>query len=232
MKMTFDLRQICTIYVLFIFLINSSKAQQEIPLFGFVRIVNTVSPGDGNTNFSVDQEDIYPTGYQLGQDSGGISMKEGTHAITVNKNGVRKGTTKIDVVTGETTTVIAFAELVPSLKKDDPPVWIIKLLRLKQNNIDQGYGLTMVSVADTPETAVILTIGGKGTRENYTLSRLKYTYVSLGGNRGEVFIKKGNKNLTTVSPDTPGNYVVVFYEDEKGETAAIYFFDPKFTVAG
>ncbi len=232
MKMTFDLRQILTISVSFIFLMTVSKGQQEIPPFGFVRIVNAVSPGAGNAKFSVDQEDIYPTGYQLGQDSGGISMKQGAHSITVNKNGIRKGTTKIDVVTGETTTVIAFAELAPSLEKDDPPVWTIKLLRMKQNNIDQGYGLTMVSVAEAAETPVILTIGGKGTTENYTLSRLKCTYVNLGGNRGEIFIKKGNKNLTTVSPDTPGNYVVVLYVGENGETAAIYFFDPKFTVAG
>lgn len=208
------------------------QAQQEIPAVGFLRIINGISHGDGDAKFIVDQEDIYPTGYRLGQDSGAICLNEGSHSITVSKNGVTKGTTKIDVVTGETLSVIAFAELIPPVNKDDAPRWTIKLLRIKQKSIDSGYGLTLISVADAPETSISLVIGSKGTTESHALTRLKMTDVNLGTSRGEVFVKMNDKPLTTVSPDTPGNYIVVIYDGERGETAAIYLFDSKFTVAG
>lgn len=220
------------ILVAFIFCQVVCQAQQEIPPIGFVRMINGIGHGNGNAKFIVDQEDIYPTGYKLGQDSGAMSLNQGSHSFTVCKNGVTKGTTKLDVVTGETTTVIAFAELIPPVNKEDPPTWTIKLLRLKQKSIESGYGLTLISVADAPETPVSLTVGAKGTIENHTLTRLKFTNVHLGATRGEVFISEKGKPLTTVSPDTPGNYVVVLYDGENGETAAIYFFDSKFTVAG
>lgn len=208
------------------------KAQQELSAFGFVRIVNAVGHGEGNARFSLDQEDIYPAGYQLGQDCGGMSINQGNHLITVSKNGVTKGTTKIDVVTGETITLIAFAELISPVKKDSPPAWTIKLLKLKQKDIDKGYGLTLISVADAAELPITLGSGGTGATEKHTLIRLKFTYVNLGAARGEVSVKKGENNLTTVSPDTPGNYIVVIYQGEKDEPRAIYFFDPKFTTAG
>ena len=140
--------------VTFIFCQAICKAQQEIPAVGFVRMINAVGHGNGNAKLIVDQEDIYPPGYQLGQDSGAVSLNQGSHSITVSKNGLTKGTTKIDVVTGETTTVIAFTELIPPVNKDDPPRWTIKLLRLKQKSIESGYGLTLISVADAPETPV------------------------------------------------------------------------------
>jgi hypothetical protein len=232
MKTIFSLQSTFTILAIYLFPITNIQAQQETPPFGFVRIVNAVSHGNGNATFSLDQEDIYPSGYKLGQDCGGISIKKGSHSITVSKNGVNKGTTKIDVVTGETTTVIAFAELIPPVKKEDPPVWTIKLLKLKQKDVDNGYALTVVSVENTREIPVTLEMGFKGTTQNHTLIRLKPTYVSLGATRGDISIKMGKKNLTTVSPDTPGNYVVVLYQEENGETTAVYFFDPKFTVAG
>ena len=232
MKMISNLRAVLAVFANFLVLGQAVHAQQESPKFGFVRIVNAVCHGVGNAKFSLDGEDIYPTGYKLGQTSGGLSMKQGSHSITVSKEGVEKGTAKIDLVTGETTTVIAFAELVPARKKDDPPVWTIKLLRLKQREVEKGYGLTLVSVAKEPETNVQLAIQGKGAIEKSIVNRLGVTNVNLGEARGEVFVKVGDRILTTVSPDTPGNYVVVIYEGEDGKATAIYFYDPKFVIAG
>ena len=37
---------------------------------------------------------------------------------------------------------------------------------------------------------------------------------------------------TVVSPDGPGNYVVLLYQDPDGKTKALSFFDPKFVIAG
>lgn len=231
MKTVFNLPLVWIVCANFL-LGHALHAQEETPKFGFVRIVNAVCHGAGNAKFSVDGEDIYPTGYQLGQTSGGLSLKQGSHAIAVSKEGVEKGSTKIDLVTGETTTVIAFAELVPAAKKDDPPTWAIKLLRLKQREVSKGYGLTLVSVANESETAVQLAIQGKGAVEKTTVKRLGVTNIDLGEARGEVFVKLDGRIVTTVSPDTPGNYVVVIYATEEGKPAAIYFFDPKFVIAG
>lgn len=232
MKLISNFTSIFLIAVFMTFYPTLSGAEEEIPPFGFVRIVNCVSHGEGNTKFSIDREDIYPAGYELGQDCGGFSIQRGTHSVSVSKTGVIKGTTKIEIGTGETITMIAFSELVPPVNSDDPPTWTVKLLLLKQRTVEKGYGLTLVSVAASPELQVSLGIRGDKTTENHTLIRLKISDVSLGGNRGEVSIKVGNKHLTTVSPDTPGNYVVVLYENEKGEPTALYFFDPKFTIAG
>lgn len=231
MKTVFNLPVVLIVCANFL-LSHALHAQEETPKFGFVRIVNAVYQGVGNAKFSVDGEDIYPTGYKLGQTSGGLSIKQGPHAIAVSKEGVEKGSTKIDLVSGETTTVIAFAEMVPAAKKGDPPIWTIKLLRLNQREVSKGYGLTLVSVADEPETAVQLAIQGKGAVEKNFVKRLGVTNIDLGEARGEVFVKIGDKIVTTVSPDTPGNYVVVVYQNEEGEVAAIYFFDPKFVIAG
>lgn len=213
-------------------LISNASSQQETPRFGFVRIVNAINQGQGNAKFSVDGEDIFPKGYQLGETSGGMSLKQGSHSISVSKEGLEKGTTKLDLVTNETTTLIAFAEQQPAPKEGDPPVWAIKLLRLKQREVEKGYGLTLVSVAKEPETKLQLAIQGKGAVEKCSVTRLGITYVNLGESRGEVFVKIADKIVTTVSPDTPGNYVVVVYDAGDGKTAAIYFFDPKFVIAG
>lgn len=211
---------------------DALHGQQEIPKFGFVRIVNAVCQGVGNAKFNVDGKDIYPHGYMLGQTSGGLSIKQGSHTIAVSKEGIGKGSTKIDLVTGETTTVIAFAQMVPAAKEGDPPIWTIKLLHLKQREVSKGYGLTLVSVADESETALQLAIQGKGTIEKTAVKRLGVTNIDLGEARGEVFVKIHNHIMTTVSLDTPGNYVVVVYQTEGAGPAAIYFFDPKFAIAG
>lgn len=56
--------------------------------------------------------------------------------------------------------------------------------------------------------------------------------MNLGGARGEVLVKIGDEILTVVSPDGPGNYVVLPYQDPDGKTKALSFFDPKFVIAG
>ena len=38
--------------------------------------------------------------------------------------------------------------------------------------------------------------------------------------------------LTTLSPDTPRNHVVILYVDQDGRTEALSFYDPKFLING
>jgi hypothetical protein len=202
------------------------------PEVGFIRIVNAISPGTGNASFLVDGRDLYKDGYALGQTTGGYGVKAGNIEIEVRKEGVASGNTRVSLGTGETMTVIAFAERVPPKNADDPPKWAIKLLRLKQQDVERGYGLSLVSVCKPEEIAVNLTVEGRERVEKAIATRLKISKVELGAKRGEILVALGDKTIANVSPDSPGNYVVILYENAEGGIEALSYYDPRFVIAG
>jgi len=202
------------------------------PEIGFVRIVNAVSPGTGNASFLVDGRSLYEDGYALGQTTGGYGVKAGNIDIEVRKQGVESGSTRISLGIGETMTVIAFAERLPAKKPDDPPKWAIKLLRLKQQDVERGYGLSLVSVCKSEEIALNLTVEGRDAPVRAFAKRLAISKVELGGKRGEIMVSLADRVLANISPDSPGNYVVILYENAEGTTEALSYYDPKFVVAG
>lgn len=205
---------------------------QKSPEVGFIRIVNGIAPGQGNVKFLIDGEDIYPEGYLLGQATGGLGLKAGGHNIEAKREGVESGSTKIDLQAGETLTLIAFAEKKTPESPDEPPKWTTKLLRLKQSDPMRGYRMALVSICDLPEVRVIANNHAKGTNDTAYVKRLAITMVDLGNAKGEAFVKDGERILTTVSTDSPGNYVVILYQDQEGKLSAISFYDPKFVIAG
>lgn len=205
---------------------------QNAPKVGFIRIVNGIAPGQGNAKLLINGEDIFPEGYQLGQATGAMGLKEGSVVVEAKREGVESGTTNLDIRGGETTTLIAFAEKNPQESIDDPPKWSVKLLRLKQSDPLRGYRVALVSICDTPEVRVVTENLAKNTKEIAHVKRLSISMVDLGTARGEAFIKDGDNVLTTVSTDSPGNYVVILYQDKDGKLAALTFYDPKFVVAG
>jgi hypothetical protein len=202
------------------------------PEVGFVRIVNAVSPGTGKATFHIDGRNLHADGYALGQTTGGYGVKAGDLEIEVRKQGVESGKTNVRLGAGETLTVIAFAERVPQKKEDDPPKWAIKLLRLKQQDVERGYGISIVSVCRAEETNVELAIEGRERPERATAKRLAITKVELGRQRGEILIRMGEKTIGNISPDSPGNYVVILYENAEGQVEALSYYDPKFVIAG
>jgi hypothetical protein len=205
-------------------------AQQ--PEIGFVRIVNAVSPGTGSASFLVDGRSLYADGYTLGQTTGGYGVKAGNIDIEVRKQGVESGSTRIKLGIGETMTVIAFAERLPAKKPDDPPQWVIKLLRLKQQQVERGYGVSLVSVCKPEEIALSLTVEGRDEPVRAFAKRLAISKVELGGKRGEIMVSLADRVLTNISPDSPGNYVVILYENDEGAIEGLSYYDPKFVVAG
>lgn len=207
-------------------------AQGRPPEVGFVRIVNAVSPGEGKAKFFIDDRNLYPDGYGMGQTTGGYGVKAGNIEIEVRKEGVESGSTRLRLGIGETITVIAFAELQPPKKADDPPKWAIKLLRLKQQEVERGYGVSMVSVCRSEEVAVDLIVEGRERPERMFAKRLQITKVEIGRRRSDMIVRLGDRTLTTISPDSPGNYVVILYENNEGQTEAISYYDPKFVIAG
>lgn len=211
---------------------SSVFAQEGQSDVGFVRIVHALAQGVGKANVLIDGEDIFPKGYDLGQRTGGFGLKAGAHSITIRKNGVESGTTKITLMAGETLTLIVFAENVPARKEGDPPTWTTRILRLKQSDPERGYRMTLISVCDQDEVMIHAAAQGKQTVETAHVKRRATTTVDLGRSRGEVLVKAGDSIVTTLSPEDPGNYVVVLYQDSCGKIRALSFFDPRFVIAG
>lgn len=216
----------------FVSLLLSMSSEGKPPEVGFIRIVNAVAVGQGKAAFSIDGRNLYEGGYALGQTTGGYGVKAGSFEVEVSKEGVKTGKTKVNLETGETMTVIAFAELVPAGKEEDPPEWEIRLLRLKQQEKESGYGLSLVSVCKHEEIPVNVAFEGRKTLMSAFARRLAITKVELGTRRGEVVVSSGEEPLAHVSTDSPGNYVVILYQDPDGSVKAISFYDPKFVIAG
>jgi hypothetical protein len=210
----------------------SASGKATSPEVGFLRIINAIAPGDGTTRVLIDGEELFPKGYQLGQRSGGIGLAAGPHTVTLQKNGVESGTTKIDLKSGETLSLIGFAEKIPATDDHAPQRWTTKILRLKQSDPERGFRMTLLSVCDLDEVKVEAIITGKSDITTAHVKRLATAAIDLGSTRNEAMVKVGGEIITTISPDEPGNHVVVLYQDADGKIRALTFFDPKFVIAG
>jgi hypothetical protein len=107
-----------------------------------------------------------------------------------------------------------------------------KILRLKQSDPERGFRMTLLSVCDLNEVKVDAIIPEKKDITTAHVKRLSTAVIDLGSTRSEAMVKVGGGIISTVSPDEPGNHVVVLYQDADGKIRALTFFDPKFMVAG
>jgi hypothetical protein len=212
--------------------ISSANGKATSPEVGFLRIINAIAPGNGTTRVLIDGEELFPKGYQLGQRSGGIGLAAGPHTVTLQKNGVESGTTKFDLKSGETLSLIGFAEKIPATDDHAPPRWTTKILKLKQSDPERGFRMTLLSVCDLDEVKVDAIIPGQKDITIAHVKRLSTAVIDLGSTRSEAMVKVGGEIISTVSPDEPGNHVVVIYQDAEGKIRALTFFDPKFVIAG
>ena len=212
--------------------ISSANGKATSPEVGFLRIINAIAPGNGTTRVLIDGEELFPKGYQLGQRSGGIGLAAGPHTVTLQKNGVESGTTKFDLKSGETLSLIGFAEKIPATDDHAPPRWTTKILKLKQSDPERGFRMTLLSVCDLDEVKVDAIIPGQKDITIAHVKRLSTAAIDLVSTRSEAMVKVGGEIISTVSPDEPGNHVVVIYQDAEGKIRALTFFDPKFVIAG
>lgn len=206
--------------------------QNDARDIGFFRFIQAVGPGEGKASLIIDGKDAFPDGYELGAMTGGVGIKAGAHTFESRKKGVDPGKTTVDLKSGETITIIAFAEKLPPKKEGDPPRWSMRLLRLKQQDAEKSFKLTLVSVCQQEEVLVSTTIESLKKQEKTGVKRLGISSVDLGRARGEVTLKLGAEPLTSVSLDEHGNYVVILYDDADGKVHAVSFLDPKFIIAG
>jgi hypothetical protein len=195
----------------------------------FIRIANTVSPGTGNVKVVVDGKDVYPPGYKFGAVTGGIGLPPGSHSVTISREGVKQGTSKITVDKDQTVTLIPFAERVPATDQE-PAHFEVKILRLKQQETENGRSASFVSVSGLPEVVAELR-DPAGNWEKVPVKRLTIGQAVIHYPEGYVPVRVNKIDLEPIPISDTGNYVVVLYDDPEGNLHSVNFRDFKFLSA-
>lgn len=204
-------------------------SQEKPPKTGFIRLVNAVAAGTGKLDVKVDGESLNPDGYDMGNVTGGVSVKPGSRKVTISREGNKPGTTTVIVNINETTILIPFAEKVPA-SDTEPAHFEIRVLRLKQLEPESDRSATFVSVSQTPELKVQMREPG-GKWSEVTVKRLAITQAPIRYPRGYAPLKLGDEKIESITVADPGNYVVLLYDDQDGKTKSLNFRDYKFLSA-
>lgn len=196
---------------------------------GFVRLLNAVSPGTGNLTCLIDGAPANEDGYKLGAVTGGIALKPATYQITVRKEGVKEGSTKVRVAEDDTTILIPFAEEVPATD-EEPAHWAIRILRLKQHAAEDKRVASFVSVSRQPEIKIELRQSDLKW-QSLMVKRLGVARMPIQQSKGYMPVKSGDLELSAISVGATGNYVSVLYDDENGNLKSRTFQDYKYLSA-
>lgn len=206
-----------------------AQDKKESPPAGFIRIVNAVAAGAGQVIVHIDGKDIRPTGYKLGDATGGIGLKAGSHKVTVKKEGLEEATTTIELEKDKTVTLIPFSERVPATDQK-PAHFAVRILRLKQKEPESGRTVTFVSVSANPEVKAELQ-SEEGKWASVFVKRLMIAETPLLYSQGYAPAKVNGEAINPIPVGGSGNYVVVLYDDPEGKVLSLYFRDFKFLSA-
>lgn len=225
------MKRICSLLLLLT--LGVANGQNEVPKdMGFVRFMNLVDAGEGNTKLKINGKSIWEPGYRLGQRTGALPYRGGTHNWVVTKEGCLTAEREVKVEAGKAQTVVGFAEEVFD-DEGESLGWQIKLASLKQHTPEEGLVVTFVSFCR--EDAIDLEISEamsektfKQTVNKRQTSRLKL--VEKGRVRASV--KCNGEYIGTIKVDEIGNYVAMIYEGEDGKRKLKTFYDPEFMISG
>jgi hypothetical protein len=196
---------------------------------GYVRLVDAVAQGQDRLQLLIDGEVMNPDGYKLGDVTGGIGLKPGVHQITIKRPGVKEGGTRLSISADNTVTLIPFAEWVPATD-DKPAHWTMRILRLKQMEPETKRCATLVSVSQTPEHEV--EVGApNGNWTKVFVKRLAIARTPIHYPEGYVPLRCKSGTLPSIPVGSPGNYVVVLYDDAEGHLQALNLQDYKYLSA-
>jgi len=196
---------------------------------GFVRLVDAVAQGQDKLQLVIDGEVMNQDGYQLGDVTGGIGLKPGSHQVAIRRPGVSEGLTRLVIAADSTTTLIPFAERVPATD-DKPAHWAMRILRLKQMEPVTKRSATFVSVSQTPEHEVEIS-APNGIWTRVFVKRLAITRTPIHYPEGYVPLRCKARKLPSIPVGEPGNYVVVLYDDAAGNLQALNLQDYKYLSA-
>ena len=202
---------------------------QEVPKNGFIRLANGVGPGVGLLTMEVEGKSANDKGYKLGDVTGGISLPPGNRTIKFFREGVKEGTTRVNVSPNETTTLVPFAEMVPATD-EVPAHWEMRILKLKQKDPQAERSATFVSVSKRPEIKVEMR-DPEGKWSSIYVKRLATSQAPILYPRGYVPLKTAEGDLVSIPVSSAGNYVVLLYDDGEGKVHSLNFRDRKFLSA-
>jgi len=220
------------IAALVVLLIPSLSAQEKKdgpPPTCFLRIANTVAPGTGNVKVMVDGKDVYEPGYKFGAVTGGIGLAPGSHTVTILREGVKEGTSKVSIEKDQTVTLIPFAEKVPATDQE-PAHFAIRILRLKQKQTESGRSASFISVSGQPEVMAELR-DPSGKWEKVFVKRLMIGDATIHYPEGYAPVRVNGKDMKPIPIADVGNYVVVLYDDPEGNIRTMNFRDFKYLSA-
>lgn len=193
----------------------------------FVRLVNLVSPGEGNLKLKLNGSEPWPSGYELGQRTGGLGLKAGKHKLVLSKKGCLTAERDVTLTGGKTVTLAIFADAV---RDDEGEIvdWQIKIAELSQKDPGPGYFLTFVSFCQDEKVLVRVTPAA-GESFSVELPQRRTVRRKFATDRDRVAITHGEKVLNVLKGRRAGNYVVMVYEGEDGKEA-VSFYDPKYVL--
>lgn len=200
---------------------------KDRPEAGFLRLVFAAA-GEGKFQASIDGGVLLEAGYDPGQRTGGIGLKPGKHVVEVRRPGVEPVSQSLDLVAGETVTLVVHIEELPAA--GGPPRRALRLHRLAAGG-GAGYGLQLLSVCRR-EVSVAVVVEGRKPVERVIAKRLQPLRVDLGRRKAMVRLKPEGGGPVDVRPDDPGSYAVILFEEAGGGVAAVVFFNPEFEPAG
>lgn len=209
--------------------VNYANAQNEEAVtgpYGFIRLMNAVSVGKGQLDILIDGKPVRPEGYQLGNMTGGISLRPKSYSVEFRREGVKKGVTKVNVALNDTTTLVAFAELVPA-SDEKPAEWEIRILRLKQFDPTSKRTASFVSVSREPELKIEMQQSNEKW-ESVMVKRFDVVRADINQAHGYLPIRYKDRQLKAMSIAPSGNFVAILYDDENGLLQSKNFIDYKY----
>ncbi|MFT3989813.1 MAG: hypothetical protein QM680_00240 [Luteolibacter sp.] len=182
---------------------------------GYVRLFHAVNHGTGKLQVCINREPVRPGGYSLGDMTGGISLSPGIYQIHFERDGVKTCKTQLTVHSGETTTLVAYAE-------NGKDGWEIEVMRLKQQDAGDERWVSLVSVSC--DLAVEIK-QGNGRWSAVSLEKRKPRRFENGQASAYLALRNQGREFTTRSLGMSGHAVVIFYDDENGESRMKSFLD-------
>ena len=135
----------------------------------------------------------------------------------------------VNVVHGETTILVPFAERIPA-SDEKPAYWALRILRLKQKEVEKGRSATFVSVSSQPELQVELK-EPNGDWTKVFVKRLATSQAPLNYPEGYAPLRTKQGDIDAIPIGSEGNYVVILYDDENSKVRAVNFKDLKYLSA-
>lgn len=218
--------------LLFLLLVESIFAQEAPPNMGFVRFMNLVDAGTGNTMLKINGKDQWEKGYRLGQKTGALPYRAGKHKFVVSKEGCLPAEREIVIEKGLSQTIVGFAEEV--FDEDGNSLgWQIRIAGLKQHTPEKGLVVTFVSFCKEESLDLVIDEAQSGKVFRQTVHKRKSERLTLvDKGRVRASVSCDGEKIGSIKVNSAGNYVAMIFEGDDGKKKLKTFYDPSFMISG